>query len=167
MTFTANIVLFMDLIGSSLRAAPLLLGIEEGISQISKKGEHEMNIFVFNFPLDISFKSTNPYGWPQLVMSMYGIDFFGNDIVRGYGSVHIPIMPGKHRRRVSMFVPESSSLLQKFTGWLIGRRPEFVDQKVVSQGEGRDVTRVRSQGYANVVFSVVTKNIEKLGYVTR
>ncbi|XP_035221539.1 B9 domain-containing protein 1-like [Stegodyphus dumicola] len=139
-------------------------GIEEGISQISKKGEDDMQLFAFNFPLDITFKSTNPYGWPQLVVSVYGIDFFGNDVVRGYGSIHIPVSPGKHRRRIPMFVPESSSLIQKFTSWLIGRRPEFIDPRVVAQGEGRDVTLVRSQGYVNVVFNVITKNFENLGY---
>ena len=33
---------------------------------------------------------------------------------------------------------------------MLGRRPEFVDPKVIAQGEGRDVTRVQSQGYATV-----------------
>ena len=28
----------------------------------------------------------------------------------------------------------------------MGRRPEFVDPRVVANGEGRDVTRVSSQG---------------------
>ena len=37
-----------------------------------------------------------------------------------------------------MFVPESTSKFQKFIGWIIGRRPEYVDQKVVAQGEGRE-----------------------------
>lgn len=37
-----------------------------------------------------------------------------------------------------MFVPESTSKFQKFIGWIIGRRPEYVDQKVVAQGDGRE-----------------------------
>lgn len=40
--------------------------------------------------------------------------------------------------RIPMFVPESSSLIQKFTGWLLGRRPEFIDARLVSQHEGRE-----------------------------
>jgi len=32
---------------------------------------------------------------PQIVVSVYGPDAFGNDIVRGYGAVHIPFTPGK------------------------------------------------------------------------
>ncbi|XP_013789884.1 B9 domain-containing protein 1-like [Limulus polyphemus] len=139
-------------------------GIEEGISQVTKKSQDERQLFVWNFPLDITFKSTNPFGWPQIVISVYGPDIFGNDVVRGYGAVHVPLIPGQHHRRIPMFVPESSSFLQKFTSWLIGRHPEFVNPRVVAQGEGRDVTRVRSQGYVNVTFNIITKDMKKLGY---
>jgi B9 domain-containing protein 1 len=37
-----------------------------------------------------------------------------------------------------MFVPESTSLLQKLTCWLTGRRPEYVDLRLLAQGEGRE-----------------------------
>lgn len=32
---------------------------------------------------------------PQIVISVYGPDVFGNDVVRGYGATHIPITPGQ------------------------------------------------------------------------
>ena len=63
-----------------------------------------------------------------------------------------------------MFVPESTSGLQALAGWVLGRRPEFVDPRVVARGEGRDVTRVRSQGHVTVVYNIVTKDTAKLGY---
>ena len=31
---------------------------------------------------------------PQLVMSVYGLDGVGRDVVRGYGAVHVPVSPG-------------------------------------------------------------------------
>ena len=65
-----------------------------------------------------------------------------------------------------MFVPESTSGLQSLAGWMLGRRPEFVDPRVVAKGEGRDVTRVRTQGHVTVVFNTVTKDMAKLGYET-
>lgn len=141
-------------------------GLEEGISQITSKSMDRRQTFVWNFPLDITFKSTNPFGWPQLVLSVYGPDVFGNDVVRGYGAVHLPIAPGRHEITIPMFVPESSSRLQQFLSWLRGRRPEYTDPKVVARGEGREVTRVRSQGYIHVVFNIVTKDLRKLGYET-
>jgi len=139
-------------------------GLEEGFTQAAKRSADDRQIFVWNFPLDVTFKSTNPFGWPQLVLSVYGLDLFGKGVVRGYGACHLPTTPGRHTRRIPMFVPESTSKFQKFIGWLIGRRPEYVDQKVVAQGEGREVTRVRSQGYVTVTFNVITKDMKKLGY---
>jgi len=139
-------------------------GSEEGLTQTTSKGHDKHQLFVFNFPLDITFKSSNPYGWPRLVLSCYGPDCFGTDVVYGYGSTHVPITPGSHTREVPMFVPESSSLLQKFTAWFFGRRPEFVDPKVVAQGEAREVTRVCSQGKVTVRFNIVTRDVKKLGY---
>ncbi|XP_069501772.1 B9 domain-containing protein 1 isoform X1 [Ambystoma mexicanum] len=141
-------------------------GLEEGISQITSKSHGAQQDLVWNFPIDITFKSTNPHGWPQIVVSVYGPDVFGNDVVRGYGAVHVPFTPGRHKRTLPMFVPESTSKLQKFTSWFMGRRPEFTDPKVVAQGEGREVTRVRSQGSVTISFNVVTKDMKKLGYDT-
>ncbi|XP_064317497.1 B9 domain-containing protein 1 [Phalacrocorax carbo] len=139
-------------------------GLEEGISQITSKSDVAPTMLVWNFPINITFKSTNPSGWPQIVVSVYGPDFFGNDVVRGYGAVHVPFTPGRHTRTIPMFVPESTSRLQKFTSWFTGRRPEFTDPRVVAQGEGREVTRVRSQGFVTISFNVVTKDMKKLGY---
>ncbi|XP_006246616.1 B9 domain-containing protein 1 isoform X2 [Rattus norvegicus] len=92
-------------------------GLEEGISQIASKSQDVRQALVWNFPIDVTFKSTNPYGWPQIVLSVYGPDVFGNDVVRGYGAVHVPFSPGR---------------------WFMGRRPEYTDPKVVAQGEGRE-----------------------------
>ncbi|CAH1793689.1 unnamed protein product [Owenia fusiformis] len=139
-------------------------GLEEGITQTARKSVDDRQKFVLNFPLDITFKSTNPYGWPQVVVHAYGHDVFGNDVVRGYGATHIPMVPGRHTRRIAMFVPESSSQFQKMTAWLMGRRPEFVDARVIAQGEGREVTRVRSQGFITLSFNIIMKDMKKLGY---
>ncbi|KAG8433262.1 hypothetical protein GDO86_017519 [Hymenochirus boettgeri] len=141
-------------------------GVEEGISQITSKNQSAEQKLVWNFPIEITFKSTNPFGWPQIVVSVYGPDVFGNDVVRGYGAIHLPFTSGRHARTIPMFVPESSSRLQRFTSWFMGRRPEFTDPKVVAQGEGREVTRVRSQGFVTLTFNVVTKDMKKLGYNT-
>ena len=60
-----------------------------------------------------------------------------------------------------------NSLIQQFTGWLMGRRPEYVDMRVVASGEGRGVTRVTSSdgGFIRVDFNIVTKDLQRLGYI--
>ncbi|CAG0891867.1 unnamed protein product [Darwinula stevensoni] len=142
-------------------------GLGEGISQVTKRGFGEGGSppFTWNFPLEVTLKSTNPFGWPRLVVSVYGLDFLGRDVARGYGSCVVPLSPGPHRRRVAMFVPTSASVLDGLSGWLTGRRPEYIDSRVVASGDGRDATRVRTQGYVVVGFNVVTKDLRKLGYV--
>ncbi|KAL1131953.1 hypothetical protein AAG570_011564 [Ranatra chinensis] len=133
-------------------------GLEEGISQVAKRNDIDERPFIWNFPLEISFRGTNPHGWPQLILSAYGLDVFGNDVARGYGLCHIPITAGHWKKSIAMFVPESSSTLQKITSWITGRRPEYIDPRVLAQGEGREVTRVRSQGKVFVTFNVMTKD---------
>jgi len=32
---------------------------------------------------------------PQIVLSVYGLNIFGRDEVRGYGAIHLPISPGR------------------------------------------------------------------------
>nr|XP_020040160.1 B9 domain-containing protein 1 isoform X4 [Castor canadensis] len=71
-------------------------------------GEHWCGTSPWTSPL----KAPTPMA---IVLSVYGPDVFGNDVVRGYGAVHVPFSPGRHKRTIPMFVPESTSKLQKFT----------------------------------------------------
>ena len=41
-----------------------------------------------------------------------------------------------------------------------------MDPRVVAKGEGREVTRVKSQGHVRVMFNIITKDLAKLGYDT-
>lgn len=88
--------------------------------------------------MSFSFNTLLNFKGPQLIISCYGLDTFGNDVVRGYGVCHLPVSAGQHFKTIPMFVPESTSLLQKMTAWLTGRRPEYVDPRVLAQGEGRE-----------------------------
>ncbi|KAG9343041.1 hypothetical protein JZ751_015259 [Albula glossodonta] len=119
-----------------------LQGLEEGISQITSQGRDARHKLVWTFPLDITFKSTNPFGWPQIVVSVYGPNSFGNDVSRGYGAVQIPLTPGS---------------------WLMGRRTEFTDPKVITQGAGREGCILRA---VMLSFNILTKDMKKLGYDT-
>ena len=106
--------------------------------QASRRSLDGQQRLVWNFPLDITFRSTSPFGWPQLVVSVYGLDSLGNDVVRGYGAIHIPLTSTVHvpyvTLKIPVFVPESASIMQRIAGWILGRRPEFVDPRVVTSG---------------------------------
>lgn len=55
---------------------------------------------------------------PQLVVSVYGPDVFGNDVVRGYGATHVPFTPGQSVLTFFFFIMVGSDFV-----WLdISRR---------------------------------------------
>ena len=43
----------------------------------------------------VFLQTTEPHGWPQLSLQIYGPDFYGRDVIRGYGAVHVPTRPGQ------------------------------------------------------------------------
>ncbi|GMR32268.1 hypothetical protein PMAYCL1PPCAC_02463, partial [Pristionchus mayeri] len=120
--------------------------------------------FVVDLPLSATFKGSSPFRWPQLVFSCYGMDPFGHDVCRGYGACSIPTLPGSHTREVACFTPEASSTIQSMVGWVTGRRPEFVDPTIVAQEDGREVTRVRSQGILHVKINVMIRGTKQMGF---
>lgn len=54
-----------------------------------------------------------------------------------------------------MCVPESSSVLQKITSWLTGRRPEYIDPRILAQGEGREGNTTTFIGNLNLIVESV------------
>mmetsp|Transcript_26150 Transcript_26150/g.32074 ORF Transcript_26150/g.32074 Transcript_26150/m.32074 type:complete len:191 (-) Transcript_26150:424-996(-) len=140
-------------------------GIDSGISQVSKKqpGDPRQEI-VWNFPVDVTYKSTNAFGWPRLVISVYRIDYFGRDVVLGYGSLLCPTSPGRHEQYLHTYAPTSNSPWERLLNWLSGSTPEFFDFKFVAQGEGREVTRVHCEGAVKITLNVTTKGMESFGY---
>jgi len=40
----------------------IIQGLEEGLTQTAKKSRDDRQLFVLNFPIDIGFKSSNPFG---------------------------------------------------------------------------------------------------------
>lgn len=90
---------------------------------------------------------TSLVGWPQLVVSLYGTDFFGRSFIRGYGCMHLPSTAGRHTRKISIFQPLPSSKISGLFGYLSGCVAELKDvDKVMAQGEGREVIRCRGMG---------------------
>lgn len=76
--------------------------MEEGVTQLARAAPS--NVFsaetdtnratIWNFPIESAWKSTNAYGWPQIILNVYGMDSLGRDVIRGYGCARIPRVPG-------------------------------------------------------------------------
>ena len=133
-------------------------GSDDGVTQMSNPDP--TNKYVWNYPLNVSFKSTTPSGWPQIVMAIYGRNTFGNDVVAGYGAYHIPTRPGHHEITIPIFVPASSSILQSIVGWFSGVKPEFINLNFIAGSDDRELIRTESHGYIKVVFDVAIYGLE-------
>ena len=122
-------------------------GVEEGVTQMSTASGSTSDagqLAVWNFPVDVTFRATGAYGWPQIVLSVYGTDAFGRaDMIVGYGAAHLPMAPGRHEIYIRTFRPLASSLYQRLMSWLLGQRAEL-RLAIPQQGEGRDAARSRS-----------------------
>lgn len=151
-------------------------GVTEGITQIAGsrralKGDDDQvvkgSVNVFNFPIEISFQSTNTYGWPRLCVSVYGIDFLGREKIRGYGSILLPINPGRYTKFLTTYRPVSGTALQQFISWLTASQPEYRDTTITARGEGRALTRVVSENI-NLKINLVTtrKDFQSFGYTS-
>ena len=139
-----------------------VLGSKAGITYTTRADSHQKALF--NYPIGISLRAASPYGWPQIVVAVYGLNAFGNDKIVGYGAAHIPIKAGKHELRVPLFAPQAESFGQKITAFFTGLYPELIDSNFVAQGPNREVMKTHSGGYLTMTVNVVLSDIESAGY---
>eukprot|EP00483_Globobulimina_turgida_P001204 UN01206 len=139
-------------------------GVETGISQTSRKNPLQKFGFLWNYPFDLTFKSFNPTGWPQIIISVYTLNSWTSDDIVGYASVRIPIFPGRYVIEADLFRPVSSNWFSELVATFKGNKPEYFDTTFITQSKNREITRVTSNGKVKVVFNVMTKNLKSFGY---
>ena len=139
-------------------------GSKAGITHSARTSLHQEA--TFNYPIGISLSSQTPFGWPQIVITVYGYNNFGNDMIIGYGAVHLPTQSGKTELTVPLFAPEASGFFQKLSAWFTGLYPELIDSNMVAQSQDREVMRTHSQGYIKLTLNTVLSNLEPLQYKT-
>lgn len=144
----------------------IIHGVNSGITQVARRSNgRDQKHIVWNFPIDVAFKSSNAYGWPRITLGIYGLDLFGRDVVRGYGSLLIPTTPGRYTKNVQTYTPISGSACVRFTNWIAGTLPEYRDLKFTAKSDGRAVTRVKTEGVVKIILNVTTKEMENFGFV--
>eukprot|EP00899_Mesostigma_viride_P001000 jgi/Mesvir1/10900/Mv08609-RA.1 len=150
----------------------VLDGVEDGITQITRRSSGPDASLVWNFPIDITYKSTNAFGWPQLVLSVFQVDALGRDVIKGYGAVHLPTAAGRFLSKVRLYRPLSASLFQQFMSWwpvLCSYTVRWLHDACTVRWLSDPctmpaVTRVKSTGTAYVQFNIVTKDMATFGY---
>ena len=144
----------------------LLNGLKTNQSQQACRTEGKDNFFIWNMPFEVCLRSTNPSGWPQLVVSCYGPDWFGREVLKAYGVCYFPTTKGSHERTLRMFSIKSSSGFIEAIGIFLGQKAEILNAppNVLSTGEGREVIRAQSEGIVKAKFNINITNMEYFGY---
>ena len=143
----------------------LLNGLKTNQSQQACRTEGKDNFFIWNMPFEVCLRSTNPSGWPQLVVSCYGPDWFGREVLKAYGVCYFPTTKGSHERTLHMFSIKSSSGFIEAIGIFLGQTAEILNApNVLSTGEGREVIRAQSEGIVKAKFNINITNMEYFGY---
>ena len=111
------------------------------------------------------YRMNDVNGWPRISATMTARDFWGNDVVAGYGVIHLPTTPGSHTRYMQMFKPKTSSTFFEVLGWLGSAPAEYKTPiEILQKGQGREVTRVESVGIVKIKFNISTRNMEAFGF---
>ncbi|CAG9812437.1 unnamed protein product [Phaedon cochleariae] len=132
-------------------------GLEAGMSQIANVVTNGDKV-VFNLPLEIQFKSTNPYGWPQIILSVYK-----NMQLSGYGRCYLPLKPGAAKLHVHLAKPQASSMLGYLASFF-GYQPELLQPKMLATTAGNNLIQMETTGYAEILVNVITQGFQTLGY---
>jgi len=75
----------------------------------------------------MTYRTMTPYGWPQIVLYCTGKDLGQAEVVKAYGSCHVPIQPGTHKKVIRMFAPIKPSPFKEFFGVFGQGGGEFID----------------------------------------
>lgn len=147
----------------------LNFGTDVGVTQIARYRTIDDNVrqFVWNQPISISYRSYNCYGWPQIVLSVYHFDTFGNDQILGYGSVHLPVSSqtsANYNQLVEIYAPQSSSFTRQILSWITGRKPELVDSNLFARGDCRSALQMVTVGKLELTFNLTSKDVASNGY---
>jgi B9 domain-containing protein 1 len=94
------------------------------------------------------YEIRSPTGWPQMVLVIFGKDYFGRSVARGYGNFHLPSAPGTHVRKVKIFDVLPPSNVASCCAFLMGYINELKQpERVLLEGDGgRECLKVKPMG---------------------
>lgn len=121
---------------------------------------------IWNLPISCVFASTTCVGWPRMVISLFSRDWYGREILLGYGSVTVPVQAGRHSRKIDLFAPVYSSWWTQLTGTIFGKCPFIKDPEslLAHARDNRDGLRVkRIDGTIKVNFNILIKGADTCG----
>lgn len=140
-------------------------GSLNGISQSACFWKETDGMLTWNDPFDVTFQGTNPFGWPQIVITALGHDRKGDQIHLGYGSAHLPTVHGAEEIKVHLYTPQPSTGGLGFLRSFFETKSNVANPKdMMVKNEGRETTKVKNIGYVLLKVNTTLRNMSKHGY---
>ncbi|XP_017067682.2 B9 domain-containing protein 1 isoform X1 [Drosophila eugracilis] len=146
-------------------------GPQHGLTQMAtNKRGHFNEPIVFNMPIEVTYKSTSPFGWPQILVSVFGRSGLGRETLLGYAHIHLPVFGSRRpaeqmeQLQASILMPKCPNMMADITSWLLRREPELKDPKVLLDNLKCKGLSMESYGSLQFQMSSVVRGARKLGY---
>jgi B9 domain-containing protein 1 len=154
----------------------------EVVTQLSDCCKGPIPYFSFTAPFEFALTSTNPFGWPQLVITFHTVEGAGGNVdkdgsendkqllgsgesIIGYGRCYIPMKSGYFTKEVPMMQLENATTQQAIIGLFTREKPVLRDLSYLCTGDDQVMLRARPlEGYARLNFSVMINGMESSGF---
>ncbi|EDW42036.1 B9 domain-containing protein 1 [Drosophila sechellia] len=149
----------------------LCSGPQHGLTQLATNRRGHFNEpIVFNMPIEVTYKSTSPYGWPQILVSVFGRSGLGRETLLGYAHIHLPVFGSRRpadqteQLQAPILMPKCPNMMADITSWLLRREPELKDPKVLLDNLKCKGLSMESYGSLQFQLSSMMRGARKLGY---
>ncbi|XP_030371422.1 B9 domain-containing protein 1 [Scaptodrosophila lebanonensis] len=149
----------------------LCSGPQHGLTQMAtNKGGNFNDKIIFNMPIEATYKSTSPFGWPQLLVSVFGCNGHGRERLLGYARVHLPLFGSQCDQssqpmlNAPILKPKCPNIIADLTSWMMRREPELRDAKVLLDTMKCKGLSMESYGTLELQLSTIMRGAQKLGY---
>lgn len=138
-------------------------GMSSGTTQMAHCGSDPEKV-VFNMPVEMTFCSTNVFGWPQIILTVRAVNAISGDTLRGYAVFLMPPTAGTRVVTAPLMRPRAATVLGEWVAWITGRHPELADVRMLADGKDNYLLRTESYGAVTVSMTMISKDLRKLGY---
>ncbi|XP_017118822.1 B9 domain-containing protein 1 isoform X2 [Drosophila elegans] len=146
-------------------------GPRHGLTQMATNRRGHFNEpIVFNMPIEVTYKSTSPFGWPQILASVFGRNGAGREVLLGYAHIHLPVFGARRPAeqtellQAPILMPKCPNMMADITSWLLRREPELKDPKVLLDSQKCKGLSMESYGSLQFQLASVMRGARKLGY---
>jgi len=134
----------------------VLDGESTGRTWLAQRGDDNLEMGVWNEPIDVNFACTSIAGWPKMMLEIYNTDSDDQVDLAGYGWCHMPTTPGEHAREIPVFRPGGSTY-DDIAALFVGGHPRYQDPSVILTPDSRAGHGVHSVGIVTLNVNVVLR----------